>query len=153
MSIWQGIIASMLLAAFLSGRPHWRIVAVMACNFLFSMQFGGNFLTVGVADVVSAAFLLGISARANVVAGLFALMVPVYVAGTYFQWNISTTYTIIDLIAYMQCGVIGRVDGGMGFIRRSFNRRRGDTAPRYLSGRRVEEVNQVGDMQTNWKVI
>jgi len=152
-SVWQVIIVCLMAAAFFGGRPPLRVMAVMVCNLLFSMHYGDSFLWVGIADVVSAALLLGASMRANIVAGLFAAMVPVYVAATYFGWNVGTTYTIIDLLAYAQLGVIGNVDGGVGYIRRFVARRRGGSPVRYLAGGRAIGGSEVVARKTSREVI
>jgi hypothetical protein len=123
----------------------------MVCNLAFSMKFGGAYLWVGVADLVCAAFLIGISTRAYVVSGLFALMVPIYVAATYFQWTTGTTYTIIDLIAYAQCGVLGRVDGGLGYLRSVIGGRFNSPVPRYLEGGRRPPFHGGGGCQNSWQ--
>ena len=137
MTIWAAIYLTMLFAAVGFGRPPRMLIAVMAANFALGMIVRDSVTSVAVVDLACAALLLGISSRAYVVAGLFALMVPFYVAGNYFQWQNSTTYTIIDLIAYTQCGVIGRVDGGISGLYRRINssHRNWGSAPNYLGGR------------------
>ena len=153
MTVWQIIIAAMLVTSIACGRPHWRVAAVMVCNIAFSMRFGSDYLLVGVADLVCAALLIGISTRAYIVAGLFALMVPVYVAATYYQWTTGTTYAIIDLIAYAQFGVLGRVDGGVGYVRGVIDRRWDSSVPRYLAGGRGSSPVGMDSYKNRWQVI
>lgn len=88
-----------------------RIAVVMLCNVAATMALASSPLAVGVADAASAAALIGGNRRAQIVAMLFSVMVLIYVSAWAFHWENSTTYTIIDLIAYAQLGVIGGLDG------------------------------------------
>ena len=115
---WSQIIfAAGIFAALLIGLPHWRIWAVMVCNFVATMTFADTPTAVGIMDIASATFLLGAGRQAHIVAFLFACMIPIYWLTTVFpQWPNSATYAIIDAIAYVQLGVIGYGGGGIAFI-------------------------------------
>ncbi len=108
----QALYLGLLLWALAAGRD-WsvRIAAVMLCNVVATMALASSPLAVGVADAASAAVLIGGNRRAQVVATLFSVMVLIYVSAWAFRWENSTTYTIIDLLAYAQLGVIGGLDG------------------------------------------
>jgi hypothetical protein len=124
LSVWQIIFTCGLFGALLIGLPHWRIWVAMICNFLATMTFADTPTLVGIVDIACAAFLLGAGRQAHIVAFLFACMVPVYWLPTGFpQWSNSATYAIIDVIAYVQLGVIGYGGGGVNFIRRHFGLR------------------------------
>lgn len=113
MTIWQAIIAAGLLLALL-GKPPARLWFAVAGNFIVTMILAENPVPVAIADLMTAAIILGVSTRANIVAGLFALMQPIYIAGFALGWPDATTYACIDLLAYVQLGVMGGVDRGMG---------------------------------------
>lgn len=122
--IWQVIIAAMLSGALFTGRPSLRFSVVMIANFVATVTIsltpdspenaGATYLAIGIADVACIAALVGINTRANVVAIIFALMLPVYVSGYLFKWTPWTTYAIVDLLAYVQFAVVGKWDGGIG---------------------------------------
>lgn len=107
-----------LCAALYGGGAPLKVVTVMVGNLVVTLAFSGTPLAVGVIDLLCAAMLIGNNMRANIVAVLFAMMVPVYVAGL----KTSTTYTIVDVLAYLQLGVIWRVDSGLRNARRLVSR-------------------------------
>lgn len=125
-----------LAAAIVGGWGQHRLIAVMVLN-LGATVTADSLWTVATADILCAVVLIGHGWRANVVAGLFVAMIPVYLAGTAFQWQPATTYAIIDVLAYLQCGVVGRVDRGgarlVGWGRRAVSAVRGG-AGRYSRG-------------------
>ena len=76
-------------------------------------------VTVGVADAVAATLLLTFGGkREAVIAALFALMMPLYVAGQALGWSDWATYAIVDALAYAQCIVIGSANGGISHWRK-----------------------------------
>lgn len=113
----QALYLGLLCAALASSwRGDWsaRIAAVMLCNVTATMALASSPLAVGVADAASAAALINGNRRAQIVATLFSVMIVFYVSAWGFGWENSTTYTIIDLIAYAQLGVIGGLDRWTG---------------------------------------
>lgn len=107
-----------LCAALYGGGAPVKVVAVMIGNLAATLTLSGTPMVVGTIDLLCAIVLIGNNMRANIVAVLFALMIPVYVAGL----KTSTTYTIVDVLAYLQLGVIGRVDSGLRNARRFIGR-------------------------------
>ncbi len=69
-------------------------------------------------DLVCAAALMGRGVRADFVALLFAMMVPIYGLAIVFGWKVGTTYAIIEILSYLQIAIIGGV--GRGYINRIF---------------------------------
>ena len=117
MDFWQALFISALILAIWTGKPGRLVICLMLANFAATASLWDQPLTLGLFDLCCAVVLLGAmmhDRRACVVAGLFALMMPVYVAAHFWQWPASTTYAIIDLLAYPQLAVIGRWDRGLG---------------------------------------
>ena len=123
MTLWQAIYISALAVALWCGNPSMRVFFVMACNLIASAAFSNDPMMVALADLVCAAMLINAGLRAHIVAGLFATMVAVEVIGSVAAWQNSTTYAITDLIAYLQLGIIGHVDGGLSRINRAIRNR------------------------------
>ena len=116
---WTQVVYMLALcAALYGGGAPVRVAAVMLCNLAFTFTVAAEPIAVGVVDIACAVALIGHNMRANIVALLFALMIPVYVAGL----KTSTTYTIVDAIAFLQIGVIWRVDSGIRNARRFIGR-------------------------------
>lgn len=111
-----------LAVALLCGREGAVVTCFMVLNFGATMLMAGDPTIVGCFDLLSAIALIGISRRANMVAVLFCLMIPIYVMGFAFGWPKATTYTCIDLLAYAQLGVIGGLDRGVHGMRRAIGR-------------------------------
>lgn len=124
-------IGLLLLALASSWRQPWSalIAAVMVGNLVATMTLAVpgtgplQFLFVGFADAVCATLLMRGNRRAMKVATLFSVMIPVYVSGWWFSWPDAITYTIIDLVAYVQLGVIGGLDSGIWHRGRAAARR------------------------------
>lgn len=128
MSEWQALFIVTMGAAFLFGRPHLLIVAGMVLDLAATMAFAGNYMTVGAVDLLVAVALLAAGRRGQIVALLFAMMAPIYVLGLVFKWPTDATYAIVEILAYAQLAVIGKLDVGISRIRRylaSLNRATG----------------------------
>ena len=114
------ILCTALASAFWRGQNSWLLMAVMSVNFVATYELSDSFVDVSIVDLMCAACLLGRSQVASMVALLFALMVallfalmvPVYLAAWALQWQNSTTYAIVDVLAYLQCALIGGIGGG-----------------------------------------
>jgi len=115
---WTVAYITLLAIALVLGKPTSRVWVVMIANLIGTIVLHDNFLSVGILDLICVVFLLGHDRTQNTLALLFVLMLPVYVAGKYFGWEKSTTYAIVDLLAYIQLWVIGRACFGLS----SFNR-------------------------------
>lgn len=132
-ALYIGLLCVALAASW---RQPWSalIAAVMVGNLAATMAISGaiigpaQFLAVGIADMVCAAFLIRGNMRARVIATLFSVMIPVYVSARFFHWHDATTYTIIDIIAYAQLGVIGGLGGGLRSFCRAIGRGRADAS-------------------------
>lgn len=124
---WTQALYLGLLCAALAASWHskWSalIALVMLCNLAATMELASTPLAVWVADAASAAALIGGNRRAQIVATLFSVMICVYVSAWAFGWENSTTYTIIDMIAYAQLGVVGGLDLGIRRCGRAVARR------------------------------
>lgn len=124
-------IAALLLALGI-GRPGYLVASVMVGNLLATITLAPSPLAIGVADIVCAGILLTGGVKAHIVAYIFAAMVPVYVAAAMLHWQNSTTYAIIDALAYLQLAVIGGVGGG--YVNRRWpDSRRGNPAGHFAS--------------------
>lgn len=122
----QAVYIGLLIAALASSwRRDWSamIALVMAANLGATMALAGDPLSVGVMDAACASVLLLGNRRALILATLFSVMILIYVSAWAFSWKNSTTYTIIDLIAYVQLGVISGLDSGIRRRVRAFARR------------------------------
>ena len=115
----QIVFITALIVALRLGRAHWAICGVMLFNFIGTWQNWNSYLSVGVFDVICATMLLFTTNRGRAVSAIFVLMVPIYVMAHHFMWRPATTYTIVDLLAYLQLGIIGRVDTGISHIYRA----------------------------------
>lgn len=127
MSDWQALYAAAFILVLAFGAPNLFVARVMAVNFLITMALGGDELSVAVLDLLCIAALVGQGPQARVVAALYILMVPIYIAGRANQWPADTTYAIIEALGYGQLMVMGNVGGGMGrrcrnTLRRHFGR-------------------------------
>jgi hypothetical protein len=91
-----------------------RISALMVANFAATVAFAAAPQVVAVADMATIAALICIDTRARIIAALFVTMQPVYFLGPLFDVQNSTTYTIVDCIAYLQLAVLGHDGWGMG---------------------------------------
>lgn len=123
----QGLYLILLIAALWHGKAGPRLTLAMLGNVAATMALASDPVTVGVADTVAAAVLIGGNAKARIVATLFSVMLPVYVSAHVFSWSSATTYAIIDLLAFVQLGVICGASGG---IRRGLWRGFGAGNPR-----------------------
>lgn len=118
MSEWQALFIGSMGAAFLFGRPHWLIVAGMVLDLTATLAFAGDYMTVGAVDLMVALALIAAARRGQIVALLFAMMQPIYVLGFAFNWPTDATYAVVELLAYAQLAVIGKLDVGISSIRR-----------------------------------
>lgn len=126
----QAAYVTALVVAVYAGRPAAVVIAVLVINLVWTMQVSASPVVVGIIDLLSCAALIGVSARANVIAAIFAIMVPVYVIGTVAELPNYATYTTVDLLAYAQLGVAGGLDRGIAAVRRRF----GDHGPAHSGG-------------------
>lgn len=122
MSLPEALLFFTLCSAALIGGASRRIMAVMTANFAFGVVFHNELRLVAISDLVAASFLIG-TARERVVAGIFAIMAPVYLAGELFHWSTNATFSVVEFLGYVQAGVIGGVDNGI------------HRASRYIRGR------------------
>jgi hypothetical protein len=118
----QALYIGALALAIWTGKPGRLICGVMLANLAVTMTMWREPLTVGLFDLVCAVILIGKDRRANIVAGCFALMQPVYVASWFWQFPLPATYAIVDLLAFVQLAAIGRWDRGMGIGLRAARR-------------------------------
>jgi len=122
LTVWRAILITGFAIAVYTGRPPRLIIAVMVGNFAATWYLAADPLAVGVADAASAVVLLHMrTVQSWCIVALFSVMIIVYVSDWLYNVRNFATYTIIDLIAFLQLGVIGGLDGG---IRRWIARRR-----------------------------
>jgi hypothetical protein len=127
----QFAVTAALALALYTGRPRPIVALAMVGNLFASMALGGQPIALAVADWVSIALLIGEGRRAAVIAALFLVMQPIYVAGHYLGLRHSVIYTLIDVIAFVQLSVLGGWDAGMGRLAghlRGWRLRRSDPA-------------------------
>jgi hypothetical protein len=124
----QALYISALALAIWTGKPGRLICGVMLANLAVTATMWRDPLTVGLFDLVCAVLLIGKDKRANIVAGCFALMQPVYVASWFWQFPLPATYAIVDLLAFVQLAAIGRWDRGLGIGLRAARRFAGGRA-------------------------
>lgn len=111
-----------VILALCAGNAPLRVWLAMLLNLAATITFAADPYIVAAFDLICAIVLIGAGARAHVVAALFAAMVPFYIVGQFAHWPPSTTYGIVEVVAYLQIAVIGNVDGGIyRAYRRSVN--------------------------------
>lgn len=113
MTDWQTILAVGIVAAGLTGRQ-WLVVLVVAGNFIATMELAGNPINVAIADSIAATILLFTGRRGQIVAAIYAVMIPLYPILSASGFANSTIYAIIDGLAIAQLVVAGRWDVGIG---------------------------------------
>lgn len=117
MSGWQIMFGAALLAA---SCVQWRnplFIVAMWANYLATLTLNADMVTVIVFDLLAAALLVMRGARESVVAALFLCMIPIYCLTIFGEWPPATTYGIVEIVAYIQLLVMGRIDGGLRAIR------------------------------------
>ena len=117
MTIWGIAYITALAGASAIGRD-WRIIAAMWANLGLTLTYAGqDMFAVAIADLICAVWLSQYGGRERVIGALFAAMVPVYLVGGLLAWGDDTTYGVVEVVAYLQCGVLARVDrGGAGLV-------------------------------------
>lgn len=109
----QEILAVGIVTAGLTGR-YWLIVGIITANFLATMELADNPINVAIADSIAAAILLFAGKRGQIVAAIYAVMIPLYPILSASGFANSTIYAIIDGLAIAQLVVAGRWDVGIG---------------------------------------
>jgi len=112
----QLLFFALIFAATLTGDK--RIAAVMWMNFTATVALAGNPVTVAGADALAAALLLSCGRRGQIVAAVYAIMIPIYPFAAWAGLPSYATYTIIDLLAFIQLAAMGGWDRGVGIARR-----------------------------------
>ena len=138
MTDWQIIYAALLAASLGIGRPVPVIWAVMIGNLAWSAAFGPRVLFVALGDLLAAVILMAEGRRAMLVAGLFVVMIFVEVLTWCLAWPNAATYAIVDVLAYIQCGVIAHADTGIRIGYRAVGR----WINRWVSG--VAQIGRLG---------
>jgi hypothetical protein len=123
MTDWQLLYAGLLTLATLTGRPHKALLLVMWGNFCLTLLVNGDPRAVAIADIICASVLVMRTPREAIIAALFLIMIPVYILSHHLSWPAGATYAIVDIIAYAQLCVMGKVDGGYSGIRHYFIQR------------------------------
>ena len=94
------------------GRPPIRVWVVMLSNLAVTIFLSGSMGAVIVFYLLCASLLVGDNKHYNAIAALFGAMIPTYVTGLLAGFQISTTYGIVESIAYLQILVIFHGIGG-----------------------------------------
>lgn len=118
----QWLYLALLGAALGFGRPGWLIASAMAFNLAATVLWASFPMSVAVADAICGAALLFGGKRAKAIGILFAAMVIWAVLAQSFGFPNSTTYAIVDVLAYGQLIIIG--GSGVGMVRRVRTSRR-----------------------------
>jgi len=106
-----------------------NLAATLAALLAWDMGLltaSGSIITIMVIDLTCAAYL---AFSAPIVAGAFAIMVPIYAVGLIAELPRATTFGIVSVLAYGQIAAILGGYGGGGGLRdhmRRLNPRRGD---------------------------
>jgi hypothetical protein len=108
----QWLYVVLLASALLVGRPRALVAIAMVGNFAGTVAFSGDFIAVGICDAASIAILMAAGRMGMILAALFVLMIPAYLAGYAFALPPHATYAIVDLIAFLQLAVICGLGGG-----------------------------------------
>lgn len=137
MTDWQTILAVLIVTAGLTGR-RWSIIAIIAFNFIATMELVANPVNVAIADSIAAVALIFCGRRGQFVAAIYGIMIPIYPALAAVGFSNYAIYAIIDGLAIAQLFVAGRWDVGIGrairpAIRRSAYIRRAVAAWPYLA--------------------
>jgi len=110
----QDIYLFLLLVGSIAAYRHGSkfIILVMWCNFLATMLLSSEPLMVALVDIASAwAILMVVQNRAAfTIAGLFCVMALIYPASIII--GASATYTIVDVLAYVQIFAMGSTGFG-----------------------------------------
>jgi hypothetical protein len=144
----QLVFTALLLLAIRTGRPKPIVTFAMVGNLAATMLLSLDPLDVAVADLVAVILLVGASARANIVAALFVAMMPVYIMGAALGLQPWVIYTAVDVLAIMQCGVLGGWDRWiwrMGHRRGSGDRRRAGGAAAVAQRSYASDDTRVSD--------
>lgn len=113
MSIWQIGIAVLYIAAILWGRPDNRLTATVFANFAGTMFLADSPHSVAVLDLVCLCVLLRIGTiQGDLLAAIFATLIPVYVLGHLMEWPQYTVYAIVDIAAIAIAGILASGTGG-----------------------------------------
>lgn len=124
MDLSQIIYAIALASAIWWGGPDWRLSALCVANFVGTMILAASPIAVGVLDAVTIAVLIVVGTwRGYALAGVFAILVPIYPIAATFGWPDFATYTIVDIVGVALLGVLASGDGGYGHRRRLGRRR------------------------------
>ncbi len=121
--IWQVIFALALASALALGRPRLIVWVAMLGNLAATALLAADPVTVAVFDLVAATLLFFGDTRAKILAMIFATMAPIYVIFGLLGVHQSTTYAIIDVLAFLQVGVISGADVGISRAIRNARRR------------------------------
>ena len=148
MSGWQAFYIAALTVALSTGRPGFSIVAAMTFDLLASVLFASDPVSVAVADLVAAVILIGHGRRANIIALIFVAMVLLEVIASRLHVENAIIYTVTDVLAFVQCGVIGGADRGVGRICRAI-RRRGVAAGYSVAGGRYTRFGLARHIKTH----
>lgn len=120
----QLLFAAALAVACYAGRGDWRIVGCMVANFLATVTLAAWPLAVACADLACVVVLVMGSIRARVVAAFFVVMAAIYPIASAMGLGNAATYTIVDVLAFLQLMAVGHGDDGIGFVRRHLDRLR-----------------------------
>jgi hypothetical protein len=108
----QLLFLALLLAATLTGS---RLIAgVMWLNFAATVVLASSPITVAGADALAAALLLFCGKRGQIIAAIYAVMIPIYPVAVWAGLPNAATYTIVDLLAFIQLAALGGWDHGIG---------------------------------------
>ena len=119
----QALYIAVLAIAIMAGRPSIALSLVMLADLSATMALAGNPELVAQADIAAAALLIGGNRREQIVSCLFAVMVFFEVIAYRLIVPNGLIYTATDVLAFVQCGVVGGADRGMGRLYRSIRGR------------------------------
>ena len=109
--------------ALMAGRPPVGLAIVMVLDLWGTIALAKAPGLVAYVDIGAAALLIGGNQREKIVSCLFAVMVFWETIASRLMMPNALIYTATDVLAFVQCGVIGGADRGVGRLYRSIRGR------------------------------
>jgi hypothetical protein len=145
LSFWTTIMLVSLLALGWRAKSPPALVGIVAANYFGSawLRQGDDIMLVGFFDAWCASMIVVVfpSARANIVAGLFLLMMPIYAFGWLIGASVHATFALVEILGWLQIAVVGNVDKGIRVLGRMGRGDSGQSAHRTLSYRVGDPVS------------
>lgn len=117
------------------------LVGIIIGNYFGSawLRMTGDMMLVGFLDATCASLIISmqVGARANIVAGLFLCMLPIYAIGWLIGASVYATFALVELLGWLQIAVVGNVDRGIGRVLGKVGRRHQGQPPHRIVNHRL----------------